>query len=85
MTVARILSEKGGSVVTVEPNRTLDDAIHLLAEKRIGAIVVSNDEGAVLGILSERDIIRALSRQGAGAFDAPISQHMTASVTTCTR
>ncbi|GJE17993.1 CBS domain-containing protein [Methylobacterium marchantiae] len=85
MTVARILAEKGGSVVTVEPHRTLDEAIHLLAEKRIGAIVVSDVEGAVLGILSERDIIRALARQGAGAFDAPISEHMTATVTTCTR
>ena len=48
--------------------------------------MVSNDEGAVLGILSERDIIRALSRQGAGAFDAPISQqHDGVPVTTCTR
>lgn len=85
MTVARILAEKGRSVVTVEPHRTLDEAIHILAEKRIGAIVVGDAEGAVLGILSERDIIRALARQGAGAFDAPISLHMTDKVTTCTR
>lgn len=85
MTVARILAEKGRSVVTVEPHRTLDDAIHILADKRIGAIVVSDDAGTVRGILSERDIIRALARQGAGAFDAPISEHMTAEVVTCTR
>lgn len=85
MTVARILAEKGRSVVTVEPQRTLDEAIHLLAEKRIGAVVVSDAEGAVLGILSERDIMRALARQGAGALDALVSEHMTATVVTCAR
>jgi len=85
MTVARILAEKGRSVVTVEPQRTLDEAIHLLAEKRIGAVVVSDADGAVLGILSERDIMRALAQQGAGALDALVSAHMTAAVVTCTR
>ncbi|SFG94291.1 CBS domain-containing protein [Methylobacterium gossipiicola] len=85
MTVARILAEKGRSVVTVEPQRTLDEAIHLLAEKRIGAVVVSDAEGAVLGILSERDIMRALARQGAAALDALVSEHMTADVVTCAR
>jgi len=85
MTVARILAEKGRSVVTVEPQRTLDEAIHLLAEKRIGAVVVSDAEGAVLGILSERDIMRALARQGAGALDARVSEHMTGTVVTCAR
>ena len=85
MTVASILSEKGSSVVTIPPNRSLDDAIHLLAEKRIGAVVVSEDDGIVLGILSERDIMRALAQSGAAAFDAPVANHMTAQVTTCTR
>ncbi|KQO70369.1 inosine-5-monophosphate dehydrogenase [Methylobacterium sp. Leaf469] len=85
MTVARILAEKGRSVVTVEPQRTLDEAIHLLAEKRIGAVVVSDAAGTVLGILSERDIMRALARQGAGALDALVSEHMTATVVTCAR
>lgn len=85
MTVARILAEKGPSVVTVPSNRTLDDAIHLLAEKRIGAVVVSDADETVLGILSERDIMRALARQGAAALDAPIAQHMTTKVVTCGR
>ena len=85
MTVARILAEKGRSVVTVEPQRTLDEAIHLLAEKRIGAVVVSDADGAVRGILSERDIMRALAKLGGGAFDAPVSAHMTAEVVTCKR
>ncbi|MDR7038349.1 MULTISPECIES: CBS domain-containing protein [Methylobacterium] len=85
MTVARILAEKGSSVVTVQPERTLDDAIHLLADKGIGALVVCDPEGHVVGILSERDIMRALARQAASAFDAPVSAHMTRTVTSCKR
>lgn len=85
MTVARILAEKGPSVVTIQPNRSLVDAIHLLAEKRIGAVVVAEGDDVVLGILSERDIMRALAQSGAAAFDAPVSSHMTASVVTCSR
>ncbi|WP_375464796.1 CBS domain-containing protein [uncultured Methylobacterium sp.] len=85
MTIAHILAEKGGSVVTTTPDRTLDEAIHLLAEKRIGALVVSNPDGSVAGIISERDIMRALAERGGGAFDAPVSAHMTADVVTCAR
>ncbi|MCJ2029695.1 CBS domain-containing protein [Methylobacterium sp. J-043] len=85
MTVARILAEKGGSVVTVPPHRTIDEAIHLLAEKQIGALVVGDAEGRVIGILSERDVMRALASEGASALDRPISHHMTAKVVTCTR
>ncbi|WP_336488876.1 CBS domain-containing protein [Methylobacterium nigriterrae] len=85
MTVARILAEKGRSVVTVQPERTLDDAVHLLADKGIGALVVTDEAGSVVGMLSERDIMRALARQAAAAFDAPIASHMTANVTTCKR
>ena len=85
MTVARILSEKGNTVATVPPHRTLDEAIHMLAEKRIGALVVSDSEKQVIGILSERDVMRALATEGAAAFDAPVSRYMTAKVDTCTR
>ncbi|GJD97229.1 CBS domain-containing protein [Methylobacterium iners] len=85
MTVARILAEKGRSVVTIEPGRSLDEAVHLLAEKSIGAVVVSDGSGAVLGILSERDIMRALAHKGAAALDAPVSAHMTTAVTSCER
>ena len=85
MTVARILAEKGTSVETVPPHRTMDEAIHLLAEKRIGAVIVSDAANAVLGILSERDVMRALAHDGASAFDAPVSRYMTTKVTTCTR
>lgn len=85
MTVARIIAEKGSAVVTVEPGRTLDEAIHLLAEKRIGALVVSDGQGGIAGILSERDIMRALAGHGGAAFDEPVSAFMTENVTTCTR
>ena len=85
MTVARILAEKGGTVATVPPHRTMDEAIHLLAEKRIGALIVSDSEEKVIGILSERDVMRALATEGGAAFDAPVSRYMTAKVDTCTR
>jgi len=57
MTVARILAEKGSSVVTVKSDETIDTAIHCLAKHSIGAIIVSDTEGEVTGIISERDII----------------------------
>ncbi|MEH3148218.1 MAG: CBS domain-containing protein [Methylobacterium frigidaeris] len=85
MTVARILSQKGRTVMTVQPHRTLAEAAALLAEKGIGALVVSDAGQTVLGILSERDIIRAVARHGAAALDAPVSRHMTGRVVTCTR
>jgi CBS domain-containing protein len=85
MTVARILAEKGSSVVTVSPDRTLEEVIQILADKRIGALVVARTDGSVAGIISERDIMRALARHGAATFDAPVSDHMTADVTTCGR
>ena len=85
MTVARILAEKGGSVVTVPADRTIDEAIHLLAEKRIGALVVGDAGGRVIGILSERDVMRALASDGASALDRPVAHYMTEKVVTCTR
>lgn len=83
MTVARILAEKGSSVVTVSPDKTLEEVIQILADKRIGALVVAHADGSVAGIISERDIMRALAGHGGSAFDARVSAHMTAEVTTC--
>ncbi|KAB1073432.1 CBS domain-containing protein [Methylobacterium planeticum] len=85
MTVAHILAEKGSAVAMVQPNRTLDDAIHLLAEKSIGALVVTDEARTLVGIISERDILRALARQGAAALDAPVSNHMIREVVICRR
>jgi CBS domain-containing protein len=85
MIIEHILSEKGRNVVTIEPDRTLLETARLLDEKRIGAVVVSDADHPVLGIVSERDIARAIADRGAAALDEPVSQHMTAKLFTCTR
>lgn len=85
MTLDHILSEKGREVVTIEPHRTLADAARMLTERRIGAVVVARDDRSLLGILSERDIVRAVARGGAAALEDPISRHMTGEVVTCGR
>jgi CBS domain-containing protein len=83
MLVRQVLSTKGAEVVTIAPDATLSQAASMLAQKRIGATVVSEDGRAVAGILSERDIIRAVAQDGAGALDAPVSRFMTSDVVTC--
>ncbi|PNG26875.1 CBS domain-containing protein [Methylocella silvestris] len=82
MTIARILAEKGRNVSTIQPHRTLAEVLQILAIQNIGAVVVTDAEGAVLGILSERDIVRALGRDGAGALADAASKYMTAKVVT---
>jgi len=82
MTVARILATKGRDVVTTQPHRTLLEVAQLLGDKGIGAVVVADPTRHVLGIISERDIIRAVSRDGAAALDHAVSKHMTAKVFT---
>ncbi len=83
MTVSMILAGKGREVVTIEPNATLGDAVQLLAEKRIGAIVTLGADRRVVGILSERDIVRALAERGAAVLHEPVSRTMTRKVSTC--
>jgi len=65
MTVKAIVSRKGRDVVTIEPSATLEAAIAKLAERRIGAVVVLGTDRRVIGILSERDIVRAFAELGA--------------------
>lgn len=83
MTVRSILDEKGRDVFTIGPDETLAAAIRLLAEKRIGAVVVLRTDGGIGGILSERDIVRALAEGGAAALTKPISAFMTSKVQVC--
>jgi len=85
MIVEHILAAKGHEVVTIEPERTLLETARLLDEKRIGAVVVSDADHPVLGIISERDIARAVAQRGAAVLDEPVSQQMTAKLFTCTR
>jgi CBS domain-containing protein len=85
MTIARILDEKGRDVFTTQTHRTLKEVIELLAEKGVGAVVVSDASLSVLGILSERDVVRVIARDGASALDNPVSRYMTPKVITVTR
>jgi len=84
MTVANILKVKGRAIYSVRPEQTLMDASRVLAERRVGAVVATDDESHVLGILSERDIIRALVAHGPGALEQPVGDFMTKSVRTVT-
>ena len=84
MSVAQILRGKGRDVVTTQPHRTLMEAAQLLGEKGIGALVISDASRKVLGILSERDIIRAIAKGGPTALDQAVSKYMTAKVFTVT-
>jgi CBS domain-containing protein len=83
MTVSTIISVKGRDVLTTQPHRTLAEVARLLAEKKIGAVVVTGADGKIRGILSERDIVRAVAAGGGAALDEPVSRHMTANVVTC--
>jgi CBS domain-containing protein len=83
MTVSIILAGKGRDVVTIDPNVSLSAAVALLAEKRIGAVVIVGADRRIVGILSERDIVRALATQGPKALDEPVSAAMTRKVSTC--
>jgi CBS domain-containing protein len=83
MTVRAILDVKGREVVTIAASKTLNDAAALLAEKRIGAVVVLSGDERISGILSERDIVRAVADEGAAALDKPVSSVMTARVKVC--
>ena len=84
MLIADIIRSKGSDVVTVAPTDTISDLTRLLAEHKIGAVVVSSDGSAIEGIVSERDIVRALPEQGAALLDADVRSVMTSDVVTCT-
>ena len=83
MTVAAILSEKGRQVVTMGPKQTLREVCETLAAHKIGAVVLIDADGRIGGILSERDIVRALAGDGASALDRPAEAFMSAKVVTC--
>jgi CBS domain-containing protein len=83
MNVKGILDEKGRDVVTLGPDGTLADAIRTLGEHGIGALVVTKGGGRIAGIISERDIVRAIARDGAAALDNPIAAVMTSKVKVC--
>jgi CBS domain-containing protein len=83
MTVAAILAEKGHDVVTVGPTATVAETVELLADHRIGAAVVTDRTGRILGIVSERDIVAALAESGPEALRREVRSVMTEKVVTC--
>ena len=83
MNVAAILRQKGRAVTTAAPATTLLEVAAKLAAKRIGAIVVVGPQGEVVGIISERDIIRALAGHGPDCLTSSVAETMTKEVVTC--
>ena len=82
MKISDVLRKKGSEVITIQPDETVAGLLGLLAEHRIGAVVVSTDGTSVDGIVSERDIVRHLHSTGTSVLEAPVSQIMTSEVTT---
>src|ERR1700746_509433 len=82
MTISRILAAKGRNVITTQQHRTLAEVAEVLVTANVGAVVVTDVQGSVLGILSERDIIRAVVRCGAAVFNDAVSTHMTTKMIT---
>lgn len=84
MQVRHILSDKGRNIVGIAGNTTLSDAARQLAQKKIGALIVQDKNGQLAGIISERDLVRAIADRGAAALGEPVSHYMTRAVATCT-
>jgi CBS domain-containing protein len=85
MTVKAILSMKGSDVHTIEPTANLGAAAQLLAERKVGALVVTGPDRRVVGIVSERDIVQDLAAHGTASLDLPLTDVMTRKVVTCTQ
>jgi CBS domain-containing protein len=83
MDVESILAAKGREVRTVRPDATLGDAARRMCAERVGALIVSEDGGGVLGIVSDRDVTCSVAARGAPALDGPVRDVMTAKVFVC--
>ena len=83
MRVSDLLAVKGREVATISQESTVADALAVLREHGIGAIVVTSSVAPLSGILSERDVVRALAIHGAAALDMAVSDLMSTTVTTC--
>ncbi|MGO1049841.1 CBS domain-containing protein [Crossiella sp. CA198] len=84
MRIADVLRTKGSTVATVEPGNTVTELLAALAEHNVGALVVVGPDGTVVGIVSERDVVRRLRERGAELLSGTVAEIMTAAVVTCT-
>ncbi|MCE5290007.1 MAG: CBS domain-containing protein [Nocardiaceae bacterium] len=82
MKIADILNHKGTAVATVTPEATVTELLDILSDQNIGAVVVTDPSG-VIGIVSERDVVRKLHDRGAAVLDAKVAEIMTTSVVVC--
>jgi CBS domain-containing protein len=83
MIVRAILDMKGREVTTIVPEKTLGEAARLLSEQKIGALVVTGADHRVTGIISERDIVKSVAKNGSDALKLAIGNVMTREVVTC--
>ncbi|MBL8792150.1 MAG: CBS domain-containing protein [Rhizobiales bacterium] len=82
MTVSHILQAKGRDVITAAPTAKVSEVARILSERRIGAVVITGAGGRIEGIVSERDVVRHVGKEGAAALDLPVSAIMTRTVRT---
>ena len=83
MQVRHILQEKGRNVIAIAETVTVAEAAQTLSEKRIGVVLIRDSKNPFVGILSERDVVRAIAKDGAGALSRAVSSYMTRNVATC--
>ena len=83
MLVSHILREKGRDVLAISPGATLAEAARVLTKHRIGALIVRDEDGGLSGIISERDVVRAVAEEGASALAFTVDSRMTRDVATC--
>jgi CBS domain-containing protein len=83
MQIRHILQGKGHGVIGMADSDTLGEAAHILAQHRIGALVIQDSGGALAGIFSERDLVRAIAEDGALALNRSLAAYMSRQVTTC--
>jgi CBS domain-containing protein len=84
MLVSHILREKGREVLAIPPQATLLEAARVLTKNKIGALIVQGPQGALAGIVSERDIVKAMAEEGVEALTLLVGARMTKNVATCT-
>ncbi|MDN3565613.1 CBS domain-containing protein [Paeniroseomonas aquatica] len=84
MTIAAVIREKGRNVVSVAPEASIMEIATIISSRRIGAVMVLADHGGLAGIVSERDVVKALAKEGAKALELTASDLMTRQVTTVT-
>jgi len=83
VSVSEILAHKGREIISVSSNAAVQNAADVLAQRKVGAVLVMDDQGEPVGILSERDIVRAVSKAGAEALNDTVEKYMTRAIQYC--